>query len=278
MSHARPETKSTWKHLLAVAGLLLSTTAGAVSPDESDPAAIMAAVENRDSGDKQVARLQITIRDKAGRERTRVVQSRSLDFEGGTKQLLIFESPADVRNAGLLSIDYEDGTATDDQWLYLPSLKRTTRISSSDKSGSFMGTDLTYADMTRKDPNAYEYTMVNPSETVDGEDCWVIEARPKTEKEKTETGYVKSHVWVSKSKLMAVQVKAWVISGKRLKYTQFKDIKQVEGIWMPHLLTVKTTRSGEMESQSILQFTDLSLNAEDVKDSDFTEQRLEQGL
>ena len=61
---------------------------------------------------------------------------------------MIFESPSDVQNTGLLSVDY-DGAKDDDQWLYLPSLHKATRISSGDKSGSFMGTDFTYSDMTQ---------------------------------------------------------------------------------------------------------------------------------
>ena len=266
------------RDLLVSFGLLWPASALAIDAGETDPAAIMAAVENREAGDKQVSRLQITIKDKAGRERTRVVQSRTLDFDGGTRQLIIFESPADVRNAGLLSVDFDDGTKSDDQWLWLPSLNKTTRISSSDKSGSFMGTDLSYSDMTKKDPNAYTYTMVDANAEVGGEACWLIEAKPATDKERSETGYMKTHMWVSKDKLLAVQSKAWVIAGKKLKYTKMTDIKQVDGIWIPHKLTVRTTRDGQLESQSILHFTELKLNQEDVVEADFSEQRLRRGL
>jgi len=264
--------------LVLLAGIGLAQPAAALSPSETDPRVIMSAVEERATGDRQLSRMQITIRDKAGRERTRVVQGRTMDFDGGTRQLIFFESPADVRNAGMLSVDYDDGDATDDQWLYLPSLKKTTRISSSDKSGSFMGTDLTYSDMTRKDPAAYDYVLVEANAEVNGEACWLIEARPRTEKEKSETGYLKSHVWISKSKLMVVQNKSWVIVGKKLKYTRFTDIKEVNGVQIAHTLTVRTMRNGAKESESILQFIELKLDDADISESDFTEQRLEQGL
>ncbi len=258
--------------------LVVPSLAAAISPDTSDPREIMDAVENRDLGDKAISRLQITITDKAGRERTRGVQSQSMDFEGGRKQLMLFESPADVRNAGLFSIDYDDGAKTDDQWLYLPSLGKTTRISGSDKSGSFMGTDLTYSDMTKRDPELYDYTLVEASTQVAGEDCWLIETRPKTDKEKSETGYVKTQVWISKAKLIPLQVKAWVAEGKRLKYTQFKEIKQVDGIWVAHQIVVRTVRNGAAESASTLVFTELSFNNDSVVDDNFSERRLEQGL
>lgn len=267
-----------WIALIAGVALAMPGTASAISPDETNPKSIMNAVESRETGDQQTARLQITIQDKAGRERTRGLQSWMMDFEGGTKQLVLFESPADVRNAGLLSVDYDDGAKSDDQWLYLPSLSKTTRISSSDKSGSFMGTDLTYADMTKKDPDAYEYKMVQQDVTVDGERCWLIEARPLTEKEKKETGYLKTQVWVSKEKLMAVRVKAWVIAGKKMKYTKMGDIKKVEGLWVTHKMVVQTKRGGETESTSTISFSNLKLNDPSVTAELFSERKLEQGL
>ncbi len=257
--------------------LLLALSSFAIEPTETDPSAIMAAVEDRDTGDKMSNRMSITIIDKAGRQRQRTVASQSMDFEGGRKQLMLFESPADVRNAGLLSVDYDDGDKADDQWLYLPSLGKSTRISSSDKSGSFMGTDLTYSDMTSKDPSEYDYTLIEASVKVGDDDCWLIEAKPKTDDEARETGYLKTQVWVSKDKLLAVQIKAWVTAGKKLKYTKFEDIRQVDGFWVPHKILVRTVQSGDVVSQSIVQMSDVRFGA-DMTDDDFTQRRLEQGL
>ncbi|MCB9739557.1 MAG: outer membrane lipoprotein-sorting protein [Deltaproteobacteria bacterium] len=263
---------------LAATLLAAPTTATAIEPTETDAAKIMAAVEGRDSGDKMVARMQMTIRDSAGRERVRVVQSRSMKVPGGRKQLMIFESPADVRNTALLTMDYDDGGKDDDQWLYLPSLHKSTRISSADKSGAFMGSDFSYADMTKKDPKDYEYKVSKPSAPVGGEDCWLIEARPKSEKEKRETGYVKSLVWVSKSKLLPLQSKIWVAEGKKIKLLKSDKIKQIDGIWVPHRMAVRTVRGKEVESTTVLDFLSVKLNDGSVKASDFTQRRLEQGL
>lgn len=266
------------KSLLLAAALLTPGLANAVVPDSTDPTEIMNAVESRDTGDQTTFTLDITIEDKAGRSRTRVVQVRTLRFDEGNKQLLLFEQPADLRNAGLLSIDYDDGSKADDQWLYLPSLARTTRIASADKSGSFMGTDLTYADMTRKDPGAYNYKMYKQSEMVDGDDCWVIEATPKTDKERDETGYAASLVWVSKDKMVPLKLQAKVIDGARMKYTSMSDLRQVDGVWMAHKVVVNTYKGGEKESGSTLVTSNLNINDAGVSESDFTEQRLERGL
>ena len=258
--------------------LCLPRMSGAVSPGETDPKVIMQTVEERETGDLQLSRMQITIRDKAGRERTRVVQGRTMSFEGGTRQLIFFESPADVRNAGMLSIDYDDGDATDDQWLYLPSLKRTTRISSSDKSGSFMGTDMTYSDMTSKDSDDYDYTLVEASVDVGGEACWKIEATPKSDATRSETGYTKTVMWVSKAKLMTLQAQAWLTDGQSQKLMKSTEVRMIDGVWIAHELTARLMRAGEVRSTTVMKLSHLRLNTAGVTEADFTQRRLEQGL
>lgn len=245
--------------------------------DTTDPRSIMEAVEGRDTGTSQSARMQITIADAAGRERTRTVQTRSLRVDDATHQLLLFEAPADLRNAGLLSVDFDDGAQTDDQWLYLPSVGSSTRVASGDKSGSFMGTDLSYADLTRKDPDAYRYELLESVE-IDGRAAWLIEATPTTDKEKRETGYLKSHVWVDQERLVVLRTKSWVLAGKRIKYTAFSDWTDHDGVWVAHTVSVKTMQGGQLESRSVLQLTSVALNDASVTAADFTEQRLERGL
>lgn len=268
-----------WLETLALITLLVaSAPAQAVAPDETDPVKIMTAVDERDNGDKAKARMQMVITDRSGSQRTRVVRTQGLDFPGGTKQLILFESPADVRNTGLLTVDYDAGDKVDDQWLYLPSLRKSTRISSSSKSGAFMGSDLSFSDMTRQSPDQYDYTMVDAAATARGEDCWLIEARPKTAKAKDETGYLKSLLWVSKAKLMPVQVKHWVREGKKLKFLVFSGIKQVDGVWVAHKISAKTVQAKETLSTTVISFANMSFNNADVVDSAFTQRRLEQGL
>ncbi len=279
----RPNRKTTVAGTLvalaaAVATAFVASPAFAIAPTETDPAKIMAAVEARDTGDKMISRMQMTIKDGAGRSRVRVVQSRTLKFKGGSKQIMFFESPADIRNTGLLSVDYDDGAKDDDQWLYLPSLHKSTRISSSDKSGSFMGSDFTYSDMTKKDPKNYTYRLVKPSVKAGGEDCWLIEARPKTAKEKRETGYVKTMTWISKSKLVPVQGKMWVREGKKLKFMKSTKIKKVGGIWMPHKLAIRTVRGRKVQSTTVLNFLTIKVGDKSVKAGDFSQRRLEKGI
>jgi hypothetical protein len=92
-----------------VSGLFVGAPAHAVSPDEKDPRKIAQAVQDREAGNRMTARLTMTLQDSSGRKRVRSLQSRSMEYEGGRKTIMFFESPADVRNTGLLSIDYDDG-------------------------------------------------------------------------------------------------------------------------------------------------------------------------
>ena len=222
--------------------------------------------------------MTLTVKDASGRSRVRETRVLSMDFKGGRKKLILFEAPADVRNTGLLSVDYDDGNKDDDQWLYLPSLHRSTRIAAGDRSGSFMGTDITYADMTTKDTNQYVYTLLSPSVRVGAEDCWLIEAVPRSEKEKKETGYLKTQTWVSKEKLMPLQIKAWVSEGKKLKYMKFDQLQKIDGIWVANRLTVRTMRGEALESETVLQFSDVRFNQPAVSEDVFSERRLEQGV
>ncbi len=265
--------------LMALAAMtLVANPAQAISPAETDPVKIMTAVEAQPSPTSMSNRVQMVISDAQGRKRERVIQSKQFKFAGGTKQLTFIESPADVRNLAVLSIDYDDGSKDDDQWLYMPSQRRSTRISSSGKSGSFMGSDFTYSDMTSKDPKQYDYKLAAQSVKVDGEDCWKIEARPKTTKEKRETGYVKTVSWISKSKLIAIKAMMLVRSGRKTKIIRMRKIKKIGGFWIPHVLTAAVGRNKKRESQTVLRFTKVKVNDPTITDSEFTQRRLEKGL
>lgn len=260
---------------------LLTYTAAAaaeVLPTETDPNKIMAAVEKREDGDRSRSVMAMEVVDDQGRRRSRTLTAWMKQFDEGRKQLMIFNAPADVAGTGLLSVDYDDGARADDQWLYLPSLKKSTRISSGEKSGSFMGTDLTYSDMTQSDPKDYTFKLLKSDVMVGDEPCWLIESRPASARVKSETGYQKSKIWVSKTKLMPLQLKAWVIEGRKLKYIRFDDIRQVDGIWIAHKISARTVRNKKVESTTVLSFSEFVLNQEQVTDDLFTQKKLQEGL
>jgi hypothetical protein len=255
-------------------GLASAETPG---PDSKDARAIMEAVETRDLGDRMTARISMTIvsgKDKRGR----VMRLRRMRASDGLQTLIQFERPADMRSTGLLTLDYDDGGKEDAQWLYLPSTRKTIRTSGGEKSGSFVGSDVSYHDMTRHHAKEWEYTLLNEQAKVGDETVWVIEAKPRTDRMRDESGYLKVHYWISKRSFVAVQLKAWMASGKKLKYMKLTELAQIDGIWVPHKIAARTVRGDKVESTTVMVWDKVKFGVEDVSAEDFTERRLEQGI
>lgn len=265
-----------WAVAAALGGSLWSVQGDALAND--NPVEIMDRVFKRADGDHAVKRVKLTMKDQLGHERQRDLQMLDLDFKEGTRRLIFFEAPADVRNVGLLTYDYDTGQKDDDQWLYLPSLRRSTRILSNKKSDAFMGSDFSYSDMTKDDPAQYDLELREASAKVGDEECWVIEERPKNEKYKEETGYVKKLVWVSKSKLLTIQLKGWLTQGQKLKYIKLEDLRQLDGIWTSMRLTARTVQNETMLSETVLSVLEASYGSSAVSAEQFTQGRLERGL
>jgi len=262
-------------------GLLLG---GALPAAGDDPGAtddpptgreIMERVDARDDGDLATQDMEMILIDKNGNQRERTIRSMRMDEGEDTHSLMFFISPADVKDTGFLTYDYDDDDTDDDQWLYLPALKKTKRIAAGDKSGSFMGSDFTYADMTSRELDRYQYKLLKEDE-VDGHPVWVVEGIPN-EKERDETGYTKQVVFVRKDNDVVVRAVSWVEKGKRLKYLDVKKLEQIDGIWVPTEMHMTTKKGRATLHKTVITATNIKFNQE-LDAGDFTVRRLEKGL
>lgn len=264
------------------AGYLLTPSAlAADAPDTTltDPRAIMQKVYDREDGNHSVMDMEMILVDKNGDQRVRQVKSFGRDAGPDGKDsesIMFFISPADVKNTGFLSYDYDDDMKDDDQWLYLPALKKVKRIASSDKSSSFMGTDFTYSDMNERNINNYAYKLLK-EDVVNGDKVWVIEATPTTEKEKEETGYTKSIVFVRKDNFVVIRGLNFVEKGNKLKYMDTKKLELIDGIWVASEITMTTKKDKETLHQTTLKLTNIQFNQPQPADT-FSTRRLEKGL
>ncbi len=227
--------------------------------DEPAARAIMVAVDERDDGDNQTSNMQMILIDKRGKQRIRELRSFSKDQGKDKNSMMFFMSPADVRDTGFLTYDYDDPDRDDDQWLYLPALKKTKRIASSDKSGSFMGSDFSYADMTDRPLDRYAYQLLQESE-VNGHPVWVIQATPINDDEIDETGYTKSIQFVRKDNHVAIRAKIWVKKGKRNKYMEVQELELIDDIWVPTVMTMTTKKGKQTLHKTILRTSDIKFN------------------
>ena len=137
-----------------------------------------------------------------------------------TKNISIFETPPDVK--GTVSLTYSHGLQPDDQWLYLPALKRVKRINSKNKSGPFMGSEFAFEDIGSQEVEKYSYRYTG-DEKANGVDCYVIERIPQYEY----SGYTRQITWINKAEFRAEKIYFYDRKNSLLKTLVFTDYKQI---------------------------------------------------
>lgn len=212
------------KKLLVMVLLSLLPLEAILETPEEKGLAIAIEADNRDLGwrDSKAA-MKMILRNRQGETSERKIRSRNLEVQGdGDKSLIIFDHPADVKNTSFLS--YTHAIKPDDQWLYLPALKRVKRIASANKSGPFMGSEFAYEDISSQEVEKYSYRWLR-DEVLDGHDAFVIERIPQYK----HSGYTKQHAWIDKEHYRILKVDYYDRKGALLKtlkasrYEQYLD-------------------------------------------------------
>lgn len=228
--------------------LLLSITLAAETAEEKGLAIFKEAKERTKGFDDFQNKSVMTLKDRNGNISKRFMRSKTLEMkDDGDKNLIIFDEPKDVKGTALLTFTHR--TEEDDQWLYLPALKRVKRISSSNKSGPFMGSEFAYEDITSEEVEKYTYKYIR-DEKYDSLDCFVIERYPVDKR----SGYSKQIVWLDKKDYNPRKTMYFDRKGQLLKVLELKDYKVYIGkIWKPSLLHMVNKVNGK---ESILEFSE----------------------
>jgi outer membrane lipoprotein-sorting protein len=232
--------------LAAVLSIAVST--GAVTPEERGLEIAMEA-ERRDTGFGDFsANLVMVLRNSHGDETTRDMRSRTLEQDDdGDKALVIFDSPGDVRGTAFLSFTHKE--ESDDQWLYLPALKRVKRIASSNKSGPFIGSEFAYEDISSQEVEKYTYRYIR-DESFDGRDHFVVERDPVDPK----SGYSKQIVWADKEHYRPWKIEYYDRGGKLLKTLTFSGYQvYLDRYWRANRWTMVNHQTGK---STILEWSD----------------------
>lgn len=237
---------------------------------------IMQKVVDRDDGDNAVSDMEMILIDKNQQKRVRKIRRYEKDIGKDTRFIMFFLSPADVKNTGFLTYDYDNPEKDDDQWLYLPALRKVKRIASNDKSKSFMGSDFSYADMTTMDLEDYDFTLMKELD-VEGVKAWQIKAVPRTKEVIDEIGYTKSVVFVRQDNFVVIRAVNWVKKGKKLKYLEVKKLSLIDNIWVPAEIHMTTKKGKRTIHKTILNRRNIKFN-QNLKQGMFTVRRLEKGL
>ena len=237
---------------------------------------IMEKVNARDEGDRSTGEMEMILIDKKGKKRVRKLKTFGRKKDKDTQSLMFFLSPADVKNTGFLTYDYNESGKDDDQWLYLPALRKTKRIAAGDKSGSFMGSDLNYSDMTTPDLDLYDYTLMKETE-VRGNKVWQIKAVPKSKDEAKKSGYSKSVIFIRQDNYVMIRAVRWVHKKRRNKYLDVKKLEKIDGIWVSTEMHVTTKTGKKTLHKTVLKQNNIRFNQDEVNADLFTVRRLEKG-
>lgn len=172
-------------------------------------------------------RIEMQLIDRRGKTKSRSVHMLNMETSDGlSKLMLIFLEPRDVEGTGLLTWEHAD--RDDDQWLYLPSLKKEKRIASGSKRSPFMGTDFAYEDLQVENLAKHDYAVVG-EETIDGNACWKIEAVLKNKKDTRSSGYAKRVLYVRKDIHYTVRIDYHDRRGAHIKTLTNGAVKNIQG-------------------------------------------------
>ena len=229
---------------------------------------IMLKIEERPEGDDQRSIMKMTLINKRGKTRERSVLMYSKKYGEDGKSLMYFQSPGDVKGTGFLAWDYDDPKKDDDQWLYLPALKKSRRISGSSKNDYFMGTDFTYDDMGDRNVDEDTHKLLREEE-LDGYKCWVVESTPKEE----DYMYSKRISWIRQDALVAAKVDFYDQKGGHLKTLTVSDVREQDGIWTSFRMEMENFQK---EHKTIIEMLEVQYNI-GLEDSLFRVSTLERG-
>ncbi len=220
--------------------LLLPVASFSETPEEKGLAIAMEA-DLRDNGFGDfTSQLKMVLRNRQGESSTRVIRNQTLEVEGdGDKSLIIFDNPRDVKGTAFLSFTHK--VKNDDQWLFLPALKRVKRISSSNKSGSFMGSEFAYEDITSQEVEKYTYRWLR-DEAYEGQSTFVIERDPVDPK----SGYTRQVVWIDQAEYRPLKIEYYDRKNDRLKTLIYHGYQQYLGkFWRADRMEMVNHQTGK---------------------------------
>ncbi len=227
---------------LLIALQLLSVSSAFCETAEEKGLQIATEADRRDDGfGDYTADMTMILRNKQGKESRRAIRTRTLEVPGdGDKSLSIFDTPRDVKGTAFLTFSHKTGD--DEQWLYLPALKRVKRINSRNKSGSFMGSEFAYEDIASQEVEKYTYKHIGEEE-YRGQLCFVGESYPV---DKKYSGYTKRITWLDTNEYRLQKVEFYDRKNSLLKTLTVDGYQQYLGkYWRPDTMTMVNHQTGK---------------------------------
>ncbi len=233
---------------LVTSMLLFSGNVAAESPQQKG-LQIAKAADAKDTGFGDfTANMVMTLKNRAGKTSRRTIRIKTLEGKGdGDKSLSLFDQPQDVKGTAMLTFSH--GLKPDDQWLYLPALKRVKRINSRNKSGPFMGSEFAFEDLGSQEVEKYKYKYLRTEKCGNGWNCYVIERTPAYKY----SGYSKQVSWLDTKEYRPLKVMFYDRKNALMKTLQSTGFKQYLGrYWRPTTMNMVNHQTGK---STVLQWT-----------------------
>lgn len=242
----------------------LAASEGA-NPEEAGLALAREARERQIGFGNFTADQTMVLRNKQGQESRRKLRVRVLEVEGdGDKSMFVFDQPRDVEGTALLIYAHKE--EADEQWLYLPALKRVKRISSANRSGSFMGSEFSYEDMGAQEVEKFTYQYLRDEPCSEGGElmCAVSERFPVDRR----SGYQRQLTWHDRDALRLLKVEYYDRKNAHLKTLTVRDYAQyLDKYWHAGEMNMVNHLTGK---STVLTWADYQFGT-DLDDSDFTQ-------
>lgn len=245
---------------------VMSTTTVSAETTQQKGLSIVVEADKRDQGfGNSSASMEMILTNRHGEESIRVMRNKTIEQENdGDKSQIIFDNPRDVKGTAFLSYTHREGA--DDQWLYLPALKRVKRIASSNKSGPFMGSEFAFEDIASQEVSKYTYNYMK-NEVFDGREHYVVEFDPKDLK----SGYSRQEVFFDTEEYRVWKVNYFNRGGELLKTLSISDYSQYLGkYWRANTWTMINHKTSK---KTVLNFQDWKFD-NDFTDRDFSRNSL----
>ncbi len=248
--------------LAAVLTLAVAPSAGlAESPEKAGLRIATDARERQKGFSNFTANLNMILRNKRGQESKRELRLKVIEVaEDGDRTLFVFDRPRDVKGTAFLVHAHKN--KPDDQWLYLPALKRVKGISSSRQSGSFMGSEFSYEDMGAVEVEKFTHRHLREEPCGDLE-CVVLERTPLSK----DSGYSRQVVWLDRVHLRTMQIEYYDRREEHLKTMAMEGYQQyLDRFWRAGTVTMTNHLTGK---STVLHWSNYEFGT-DLDAGDFT--------
>ncbi len=241
---------------VALLALALPALSHAETPEQKGLAIAVESQKRNEGWVDSRVEAKMILENKQGEKSERNMRLRALEVisdTDGDKSLTYFLSPADVQGTALLSFTHFK--TPDDQWLFLPALKRVKRIASANKSGSFVGSEFAFEDLLAQEVQRFTYKFLReepcPTDEAKGLVCFVSERFPAYEN----SGYTRQISWVDKKDYQVRKLEFYDRKSEHSKTLLFTSYRQYQGkFWRSHTLVMENHQTGKKTTLSLGNF------------------------